>query len=121
VTPRFTVPILCIALLLLLAGPAPAAGAGTPSDGSTTLVASTAAAGSPVVQAAADAPAPDGPPPWMGLVVLTFGGLIGGLWLVAALLSVLREAGDVRGLYRDELPPLRIQSRREEAPPADWL
>jgi hypothetical protein len=57
----------------------------------------------------------------MGLVVLSFGGLIGGLWLVAALLSVLREAGDVRGRYRDELPPLRLRTRREEIPPADWL
>ena len=119
-TRRLTVSILCIALLLL-AGAAPTVIAGAPSGGTTTLVASTTAAGSPVVQAANDAPAPDGHPPWMGLVVLVFGGLIGGLWLLAALLSVLREAGDVRGRYRDELPPMRMPARREEPPPADWL
>jgi hypothetical protein len=119
-TRRATVSILCIALLLFVSAGS-AAETSSPVDSSATLRASTSAAGSPLVQVATGAPGPTGQPSWIGLLVLAFGGLLAGLWLVAGTLSFMRAIGDAR---RDslppELPPSPNRGKRDETPPADW-
>ena len=117
---RTVIPILCIALLLLVSAVS-AGETGSAADGRTTLRASTAGEGSPLVQVAGDASSTVAQPSWVGLVVLIFGGLLAGLWLVAGLLSVLRAIGETPYPTADELPPYPSRTRRDEAAPAEWL
>ncbi len=120
---RIFVPIICIALLLLVSSVS-AGGAESTADGQTTMSISTSAAEHPLSQVggAPSAPAGAGQPSWVGSLVLVFGGLLGGVWLLAGMLSILREIGDTRPRSEPaELPPLSNRGRRDEAPPADWL
>ena len=120
---RTFVPIICIALLLLVSAVS-AGGAGSTLDGQATLRISTSAAENPLAQVAGapDVPAGGEQPSWVGSLVLVFGGLLGGVWLLAGMLAILREIGDTRPRSESaELPPLSNCGKRDEAPPADWL
>lgn len=112
-------PFLCI-ILLLTGGAVSAIDTGGATGNGTTLRVSTSTAGSPLVQAA-DAPGAAGQPPWIGLFVLAFGGLLTALWLAAATLSFARTIGDMRSSARDEPDPPQNRSGRDGAPSADGL
>jgi hypothetical protein len=120
---RIFVPIICIALLLLVSSVS-AGGAESTLDDQATLRISTSAAENPLAQVAGapDVPAGGEQPSWVGSLVLVFGGLLGGVWLLAGMLAILREIGDTRPRSESaELPPLSSCGKRDEAPPADWL
>ena len=120
---RIPATILCLGALLLVC----AVSAGSPAedaDGSGTLRAVTSAGGSPFAEEGdvADASSAGEQPSWTGTVVLVFGGLLGGLWLFAGLLSFLRGLSEERPRTEpDDLPPFSNRIRNDEAPPADWL
>ncbi len=115
--------IFCLGALLLVC----AVSAGSPvgdADGSGTLRIATSASGSPFAEVGdvADVSAAGEQPSWMGSLVLAFGGLLGGLWLFAGLLLVLRGLGEARPRTEsDELPPYPNRIRKDEASPVDWL
>lgn len=115
--------ILCLGALLLVC----AVSAGSPvedADGSGSLRIATPASGSPFAEVGdvADASAAGEQPPWTGSLVLAFGGLLGGLWLFAGLLLILRGLGEARPpAESDELPPYTNRIKKDEVSPADWL
>ena len=98
-----------------------AGGAASTPDGEATLRISTSAAGNPLAQVAGASELPAaGQPSWVGSLVLVFGGVLGGLWLLAGMLSILREIGDTRPRFESaELPPL--EPRRAGRAPAGRL
>ncbi len=118
---RIFATILCLGALLhvcALAADLPAA----EPDGPETLRASTSSGGSPLGEkaGAADASSPGAHTSWVGSLVLVFGGLLGGLFLFAGVLSVLRELGEARlRSGPDELPASSNRIRNDEAPPAE--
>lgn len=120
---RIFATILCLGALLhvcAFAADLPAA----ELDGPGTLRASTSAGGSALAEeaGAADASSLGGHTSWVGPLVLVFGGLLGGLWLFAGLLSFLRGLSEARPCTEpDELPPYSNRIRNDEAPPTDWL
>ena len=85
---RTTISLICIALLLLVSAVS-AGEPGSAADSGATLRASTSAAGKPLarVAGAPDVPVGGEQPSWVGSLVLVFGGLLGGVWLLAGMLA----------------------------------
>ena len=116
--------ILCVTVLLLVCAVSGTGPERAAADGSTTLRASTSASGSPFapVEDVPDAVTDAAQPAWMGEIVLIFGGLLGGLWLFAGVLSILRVLGDAAPrVETQDLPPFSNRTRKDETLPADWL
>ncbi|MEN6341923.1 MAG: hypothetical protein ABFC89_05125 [Methanospirillum sp.] len=80
---------------------------------------STSADGNLLGQVATDAPGVAGQPSWMGLFILTFGGLLAGLWLVVMLLSAMEAIDEKRRTVPLEPSRSPNLNRRDEAAPAD--
>ncbi len=109
--------------LILLAGCAlllvSAASADVPAGiaGEQTLRVSTG--GDPLgalLDVSADDGATNTTPPWVGLFILIFGGLLGVLWMATVLLSILHVAGmAVRRGELAELPPFSYRETKDEA------
>lgn len=119
-TRRWTIPtILCFALLVLVTT-AMAADSGSAVAQQGSLRASTTGEGSSLVQAAIETPSTTGAPGWTGLLVLLFGGVLAGLWLVAGALAILRLIGEPPRQESAEIPPLPNRGRRDDTLP-DWL
>ena len=119
---RTFVPIICIALLLLVSAVS-AGGAGSTLDDQATLRISTSAAENPLAQVAGapDVPAGGEQPSWVGSLVLVFGGLLGGVWLLAGMLAILREIGDTRPRSESAEPTPALELRKAGRGPAGRL
>ncbi len=116
---RTLVPILLLALSIIpLAVPA-SASAGV-ADAGSTLRASTATEAGTLVQVAAEPAAPGGPPAWIGLAVLAFGGLIAAFWVGAVVIEAVRSARVPEGPERTRTPPAQNRNRPEDGMPAKW-